>query len=207
MGGLELLTFVHAVVVSPPTYRAAWKVLEPQVTGGRGFLASYRQLATTHYLPVSACQSAVLRGGSDVAHQLMEHTLDIDIGHALAMGSIGLCISGLCGSLWLQHLERRLGCSSVGGFRTVLAKSAADYTCWAPVANSAYLLGVPALTTGDVGAALASMDTSLPSAMGLELLIFVPYNLIAFSLVPPALRPSVQAVLACVFTVGLSTLC
>ena len=43
--------------------------------------------------------------------------------------------------------------------------------------------------------------------MGLELLIFVPYNLIAFSLVPPALRPSVQAVLACVFTVGLSTLC
>jgi len=205
MAPLLAILGVHSVVTP---LRAVPKMLEPLASSGAGLLSSYRQLATTHYVPVAACQSAVMRGGSDLARQMMSSPAPvIDAAHVAAIAAIALFVSGFGGSIWLRHLESQLGCSNDGGFKNVLAKTAADFTCWAPVANSAYLLGVPALTTGDVGTALAGAHASLPSAMALEALIFVPYNLIAFSLVPPALRPSIQAVLACLFTIGLSSLC
>eukprot|EP00966_Prymnesium_polylepis_P099958 2314201-Prymnesium_polylepis.1 len=66
------------------------------------------------------------------------------VEHVLAMASLGAIVSGLGNALWLRVLEQRYG----GGTSqdVVLRKTATDYACWAPLANSAYLYGLPMLT-------------------------------------------------------------
>mmetsp|Transcript_4826 Transcript_4826/g.10610 ORF Transcript_4826/g.10610 Transcript_4826/m.10610 type:complete len:200 (-) Transcript_4826:558-1157(-) len=166
---------------------------------------SYRSLQETHYLPLSTLQVGVLRGATDVAAQQMQHAGSFDGSHSLAILLIGLIVSGFGGSMWLRHLEAYFGPSE--GMPNVIRKCAADYTCWAPFANTAYLIGVPLLSAGSADVALASLHNNFPAVMLLEFAVFAPYNLVQFSLVPPALRPPVQALLSVVFTMGLSSLC
>ena len=72
------------------------------------------------------------------------------------MALIGCAVSGFCGAAWLQHLEANLGSST--DTASVLRKTAADYLCWAPVANSAYLFFIPLLSGNGFEASLAGLQ-------------------------------------------------
>lgn len=172
-------------------------------------LAVYRSLAEEHTFLVSAAQAAVLRSCGDRLAQEIEIYRgvqeELSLVHTLAMGSIGALVSGGMCSLWLRHLERRLG-----GEKSPVAivrKTVADFCCWAPLANSAYLFGVPFACGAGVDGALANLQHEFISCMTLELGMFMPYNLVAFSLIPLALRPAVAQLVALVFTVVLATKC
>lgn len=167
------------------------------------------------YLVRAAMFSCLLRGGSDLAANMMMKG-DADFSHVAAMGTVGLVFSGLVGASWLASLEQRLGSGT--NHKDIVSKAAADYILYAPVANSVYLFLVPLLSAVfahhaqvDLGAlALHSANTwkeGFGSAMQLEAELFVPYNLVAFRLVPPALRPQTQACMCAAFTFGMSGLC
>ena len=110
----HLASASHAPLLHPPRYHAA--MAHPDL-----------------HLPLAAVQNCVLRGSSDVvsqasepseaartwprspprvhpraASQLLRGGFD-DPHHALAIGACGLAVSGLCGSMWLRHLEATLG--------------------------------------------------------------------------------------------------
>ena len=117
------------------------------------------------------------------------------------MGTMGLLFSGMLGASWLQHLEGRLGSGTTT--TDVMKKSAADYLCYAPCANSAYLFFVPLLTllyshqAGDFSSAAAAATTVMQhgfvAAMALELSMFAPYNLLSFKFIPATYRPQTTA--------------
>lgn len=163
---------------------------------------AYGQLCQEHFLPMAALQSGVLRGGADVVGGIGLHQGGFE--HALAMATLGAAVSGWGNALWLRVLEGRYGADTTPD--VVLRKTATDYILWAPLANSAYLFGLPLLTGKGAEAALASWQCGFASVMLLELAIFMPYNLIAFERLPLSLRPLTGAVLAALFTIGVGTL-
>merc|ERR1711865_536730 len=75
----------------------------------------------------------------------------------------------------------------------VLVKATLDSCVWAPVENTLFLVLTPLLE----GASSLLSDNFLP-VMQTELGAFFPYNLLAFSLIPPLLRP---------FSTGLASMC
>lgn len=171
------------------------------------------------YLATACATSCVLRGASDLASQAwaLGGMDGVSFAHGAAMATMGLTLSGLCGASWLRLLENMCGDGKTPA--DAARKAAADFVCWAPLANSAYLLGVPFLTalysTHLCGAvcevsltqSLDTLRTGFGSAMQLEASIFVPYNLISFKLIPPTLRPQTTAVMCAFFTMGLSHIC
>jgi len=195
------------------------------------------------YLARAAATSCVLRAGSDVVGQFMHLSAttrsEIHLPHVAAMGTVGLLMSGVVGSTWLaiveQHLSdspSRTGSSSgelVGTSSgsspqaTAARKAAADFLIYAPLANSAYLLAVPFLTTiyahlaqdfastvdltGTLAHSLQNLHERFGSAMRLELSMFVPFNLFSFCVIPAELRPQAAALMSAGFTVCLSTMC
>ena len=85
----------------------------------------------------------------------------------------------------------------------MLRKTFTDYTCWAPLANSAYLLLVPLMTGhGGLADATSALQQGFLSVMLLEASIFMPYNLLAFNSIPAPLRPPCGSVLSAIFTIG-----
>jgi len=120
------------------------------------------------------------------------------------MATVGGLVSGMGGALWLRVLEKHYGTSVAPD--VVLRKTATDYLCWAPLANSAYLYGLPILTGCGHEAALLSLQHGFVSVMAMEMAIFMPYNLIAFEHVPVAIRPLTSAALAALFTIGVGML-
>jgi len=168
----------------------------------RKLAAQYGVLARDHFAPLAAVQSGILRGGADVAGQMMQHGLRSD--HAFAMALMGGVVSGWGNAKWLQVLEGRYGEGTTSD--VVLRKTVTDYLCWAPLANSAYLIGLPLLTGQGMDVAVETWHTGFLSVMLLELSIFAPYNLLAFNQIPQSLRPLSSAVLAAVFTIGLGML-
>jgi hypothetical protein len=124
--------------------------------------------------------------------------------HIIAMALMGGIVSGYGGAKWLQVLEGRYGSGTSGD--VVLRKTLTDYVCWAPFANSAYLIGLPLLTGMGVDAALETWHAGFVSVMLMELSIFMPYNVLAFNHIPHSFRPVSSAVLAAGFTIGLGML-
>ena len=148
----------------------------------RGVAHQYRQASETHYLPMAAAQGGLLRGMADVVGQGMTHPGFYDPAQTAALAGLGLLISGYGGAVWLRHLETKLGSGTAPA--DVLRKTFTDYTCWAPCANSAYLLLVPLLTGHGLEESLASLQAGFASVMLLEASLFMPYNLLAFNSIP-----------------------
>lgn len=176
-----------------------------------GLLALYKKHSEESYLTVACIQSGVLRASSDALSQVLRG-VEFDPAHALAMGTVGIVFSGLVGASWLSHLERQMGSGTTT--KDVVKKSAADFLCYAPCANSAYLFFVPLLTllyspahTVDVATATLAMQNGLMSAMALELGIFAPYNFVSFRHIPATYRPQTTAAACGAYTVVLSGLC
>uniref|UniRef100_A0A7S2ING3 Uncharacterized protein n=1 Tax=Haptolina brevifila TaxID=156173 RepID=A0A7S2ING3_9EUKA len=170
--------------------------------------------------------AAVLGGTSDAISQVM-HGLPVDCAHVTAMTSLACILSGVGNAFWMRFLEDHIpgGCPLAVSLKTV-----ADFCCCATLFNSAFLVGVPFLTTliahhdafllalSDHTAVHAisppAMSTLLDpwtpedfqSLMRLEACTFVPYNLFAFRVVPPQLRPLGSASLSAVSTIVVSSI-
>ena len=216
-----MLAVASGLRVAAPTVPKA--VAAPAMTSS----SWYQQLSERHYLPLACVQSGCLRGGSDIVAQMLRESPVLDIAHAAAMGTTGVIISGLIGASWLRLLESELG-SGVEPL-DVAKKSLADYCLYAPFANSMYLLLVPALSaiyssapdlilcngeicTADllataVGTASAAWAHGFGPAMTLEAMIFAPYNLMSFRMIPSTLRPQTTAAACAGYTIALSSLC
>ena len=139
---------------------------------------------------------------SDLVGQGLQHA-PADPTHAVAMAAIAAGVSGFGGAMWLRKLEGLYGTSTEPG--VVARKTATDYVFWAPIANTAYLLGLPLLTGHGAEAALSTWQAGFVSVMLLELSIFMPYNVFAFRMIPLEARPLVQTLLSAAFTIGLCT--
>ena len=100
--------------------------------------------------------------------------------------------------------EHGIGLDSITDDLLVLIKATLDACVWAPIANTAYLILTP-LTEGasleEVGAQLG--ENFLP-VMKTELSTFFPYNLVAFSLIPPLVRPFSTGLLSMCFSIYIS---
>lgn len=98
-----------------------------------------------------------------------------DPQHAIRMASIGVVVSSV-GAVWLSFLDR-----------------------------AAYLFLLPLLAGLGLSGAAASVQANLPFAMGVELALFTPYNLFAFSMLPLHRRPLASSLLSSLFIVSIAT--
>ena len=157
------------------------------------------------YVLMAAAQSCVLGASADAASQSMlwHH---VDVSHVGAMALLAACLSGGLNAVWLRQLEQRVpGQSS----RAVLTKTAADYCIAGVIANSMYLIGIPLLTAAFAGDGIGALldgwtPESFRAVMLLEACTFAPYNLCAFRMVPPEMRPLAAAAVSATCTVVLS---
>ena len=167
----------------------------------------YRRAASSKRIETAALQAGLLGGGSDAISQSL-HALPLDSSHVAAMSVLSAVLSGAFNCLWLERLESAIPGPSP---RAVLSKTVADYTIAGTLANSAYLVAVPALTALFAGASAADALTmdgwtvdGFRAVMLIELCTFAPYNLFAFRLVPPRMRPLSAAAVSASCTVALS---
>ena len=165
------------------------------------------------YVRDAGVQAGLLSACSDAVSQAMHGMAHVDMAHVAAMALLACLLSGMANAVWMRFLEK----SFPGGtLRAVSLKTLVDYGCCATSFNAFFLVGIPWLTA--VFAALASDGLSPAPAsllehwsvedwhalMRLEACTFVPYNLLAFRLVPVHLRPLGSASLSAVCTVVLS---
>jgi hypothetical protein len=169
----------------------------------------YDDLMREHPLPLAAVQASSLRCmGDSIAQEIARShggPAGVDLAHMGAMGLIGLVFSGSGNFLWIHHLDDKMG--STRSATDVLLKTSLDFCCWAPIANCAYLLGVPLLTGAPPDAALLNAQQQFVPTMGTELSIFAPYNLLAFSVIPLKFRPACGALTSLLFTISIATRC
>merc|ERR1712046_111730 len=161
------------------------------------------------YVFASGVQAMLLSSVSDAVSQSM-HGLSIDAAHCAAMATIAFTLSGALNALWLRFLEERVPGSSMPAIAT---KTACDYCFCATQFNSAYIALVPVLTALYSGTppdeAFQSWGwtaAGFKTTMILEASTFSPYNLFAFRVVPPQLRPVSSATLSAACTIVISGL-
>ena len=204
------ITFSSAAATTAPAGSFEQPLPGPFEQQLQEWKATYSRLAAEHYIPFASVQMGVGRFAADIVGQTTQQNVPFDATHALALGLTGLTLSGAGGALWMRHLEKTLGPNPVSGpdrYSMVLQKCAFDFVCWGSTVNAANLFLVPVLTGAGAEAGLENMVTGFVPLMLLELLIFGPYNLVGFSLIPPDLRPSVKAACSFVFSVCLSMSC
>lgn len=169
--------------------------------------ALYQKASKEHHIQLAALQAGVLGGGSDAVSMTM-HGLSPDVHHVAAMTILAAVLSGACNAKWLEWLESAVPGASQ---EAVLAKTTLDYCIAGVLANSAYLIGVPAITALLSGASCADVlatggwtPESFRDVMLIEACTFGPYNLLAFKLVPPRLRPLSAATVSASCAIALS---
>lgn len=179
----------------------------------------YEQQSATNYLAVAGVSSMLLRGAAASVADATSGSFSP--AHTLAFATVGLLWSGFAGATWLRALEGRMGAGKTTG--DVAKKAAADYLLFAPVSNSLYLVMIPLLTalfsipmgcgaedfclSGGVSASIDSWQHGFFDSMRLEASMFLPYNLVAFRVIPAALRPQCTAAACAAYTVMLSHMC
>jgi hypothetical protein len=169
----------------------------------------YQELTSKHYLTMAFLQAGVLASGADIATQSMEAAF-IDYGHVAAMATVASTMSGVMNAIWLRQLENAFpGTES----KEVACKTMIHATIFATIINSAYLAFVPLFTTylyhdgGTLDLSVLFSSWSVDEFITLtklELLMFIPYNTLAFKFVPPSVRPLTHAAISATFNVAVS---
>eukprot|EP00978_Attheya_sp_CCMP212_P006754 scaffold15648_cov53-Attheya_sp.AAC.1 len=180
----------------------------------------YSRLTKDHYLLMAFCQAGFLASAADVATQTMEgggsHAI-IDFGHVAAMAMVASTMSGAMNAVWLKQLEQAFPGKAP---KEVAAKTLIHAVILASIINSAYLVGVPLFT--DCISAATTYSVSMPNLMNpsvmfegwhfdefvtltkLEVMMFIPYNTLAFTFVPPSIRPLTHATISATFNIAVS---
>lgn len=156
---------------------------------------AYNEALRTNYDLTTAVQAFVLVGMGDAIAQKIEK-VEFDPVRTLRMGSLGLVIGGIGTSHWLKFLESQLPGHATAA--RVVEKSLIDACFWAPIANGAYLGLTPLVEGAGLQRSGEVVQERFAEVMKTELKTFTPYNLVAFSLIPPLLRP---------FTTGFVSMC
>ena len=173
------------------------------------FSQGYQELTSKHYLAMAFLQAGVLASGADIATQTMEAPF-IDFGHVAAMATVASTMSGVANAVWLRQLEKAFpGTES----KEVACKTLIHAIIIATIINSAYLAFVPLFTTYlyhdggvlDLSVVFSSWSVEeFITLTKLELLMFIPYNTLAFKFVPPSVRPLTHAAVSATFNVAVS---
>jgi len=189
------------------TRRSADAITFPQ----RDFIgdlgARYQQLVKDHYVPMACLQAAVLAGGADIATQTLEHAQALDWSHVGAMSTVASTMSGGANAIWLRMLEEQYPGRETDA---IFKKTMIHAVILASIINSAYLAGVPALTdiySSGLPITEGVEGWTLPEFVTLtklEVCMFIPYNTLAFSFVPPRVRPLTHAMVSATFNVAVS---
>eukprot|EP00550_Attheya_septentrionalis_P000367 CAMPEP_0198291140 /NCGR_PEP_ID=MMETSP1449-20131203/8771_1 /TAXON_ID=420275 /ORGANISM="Attheya septentrionalis, Strain CCMP2084" /LENGTH=248 /DNA_ID=CAMNT_0043989745 /DNA_START=243 /DNA_END=989 /DNA_ORIENTATION=+ len=183
----------------------------------------YSRLTKDHYLLMAFCQAGFLASAADVATQTMEvgggvgALAIIDFGHVAAMAMVASTMSGAMNAVWLRQLEQAFPGKAP---KEVAAKTLIHAVILASIINSAYLVGVPLFT--DCISAATTYSVSMPNLMNpsvmfegwhfdefvtltkLEVMMFIPYNTLAFTFVPPSIRPLTHATISATFNIAVS---
>lgn len=179
------------------------------------FSEGYSRLQSEHYLVMAFLQAGILASGADAATQIMEGASPVDLGHVAAMASVASTMSGVMNAVWLKQLENAFPGT---GTKEVAAKTLIHAIIIASIINSAYLVGVPLFKEYFFGGSLHLPPLSLPVIFGgwkfdefvtltkLEVLMFIPYNTLAFKFVPPQVRPLTHAAISATFNVAVSAI-
>ena len=124
--------------------------------------ASYSRLTQEHYLPCAFAQAGVLASCADGATQMMESGA-VSPAHVAAMALVAAAMSGAANAAWLRQLEARFPGTAA---QAVAAKTLIHAIVIASIINSAYLVGVPALThlisEGALGSGAPAWCASVP---------------------------------------------
>lgn len=179
----------------------------------------YKKLTTEHYLTMAFLQAGCLASIADATTQVMEGAGPVDVSHVAAMATVASTMSGAMNAVWLRQLEETFPGT---GTKEVAAKTLIHAVILASIINSAYLAGVPLFDTYytavqhgafhslpplDISTFFAgwSMDEFL-TLTKLEVMMFIPYNTLAFKFVPPAVRPLTHATISATFNVAVSAI-
>ena len=140
------------------------------------------------------------------------HPDPVNVAHVAAMAMVAATMSGAANAIWLRQLEAAFPGKAA---REVAYKTLIHAIILASIINSAYLVGVPLFTTFFATGVLP--PTSDPAAYfagwtldefitltKLEVCMFIPYNTLAFKLVPPSVRPLTHAMVSATFNVAVS---
>jgi len=165
--------------------------------------AAYEALTREHYYEAAFVQAATLASCADVATQTLER-VPVDYAHVAAMATVAATMSGAVNAMWLRQLEERWPGRE---FTEVATKTGIHAVILASIINSAYLAGVPHIAALYGGGASVSGGWDLDAFKTLtvlELGMFVPYNALAFTFVPPSVRPLTHAAVSATFNVCVS---
>ena len=127
---------------------------------------------------------------------------------------LGIVIGGLGDAMWLRYLEEpglfnpilyafnRM--SADGGHVDADLKASLDAFIWAPVANALYLVLTPLSEGMSLGSVYESLSNNFLPVMQSELSVALPYNLVAFALIPAFMRPFATGLFSMFFSTYLS---
>lgn len=179
----------------------------------------YSRLTTDHYLAMAFLQAGVLASGADMATQVMEGAGPIDFTHVAAMATVASTMSGATNAVWLRQLEQKFPGT---GTKEVAAKTLIHAVILASIINSAYLVGVPLFGNYYLAAQQGTLQSLPPLDLSvifagwsmdefftltkLEVMMFIPYNTLAFKFVPPQVRPLTHATISATFNVAVSAI-
>ena len=183
-----------------------------------------------HYYLTTCLQALALVSIGDVLAQALESTgtndsevpvsLSVDWQRTLRTGMLGIAIGGIGDAMWLRYLEEpglfepvlrafstfnvehRIGIDADS--LLVVVKATLDAFVWAPIANTLYLVLTPLSEGMDLTSVSQSLGDNFLPVMQSELSIFFPYNLLAFALIPPVIRPFTTGLVSMFFSTYLS---
>jgi len=193
---------------------------------GKSLLTSlsegYSRLTSDHYLAMAFLQAGFLASSADMITQTMESApFGIDFAHVAAMATVASTFSGAMNAIWLRQLEQAFPGTATAAVAT---KTLIHAVILASIINSAYLFGVPlftehlfAMPSADGIVHLASKLSADPSSLWagwtldefiiltkLEIFMFIPYNAVAFRIIPQNIRPLTHAAVSATFNVAVS---
>lgn len=178
-----------------------------------GLNVQYAKLTKEHYLLMALVQSGAIATVADVITQKMEGLPNIDFSHVLAISCVASVFSGAFNAFWLRRIERAFPGKAPND---VFTKAMISTVLLGGAINAAYIVGIPLFesTIFAQGVHLPPLDPKILLAgwsseefitlTKIECVMFLPYHLLAFNLIPPQLRPLTQAGMSATFNVMVS---
>eukprot|EP00554_Chaetoceros_debilis_P011215 CAMPEP_0194110678 /NCGR_PEP_ID=MMETSP0150-20130528/9868_1 /TAXON_ID=122233 /ORGANISM="Chaetoceros debilis, Strain MM31A-1" /LENGTH=372 /DNA_ID=CAMNT_0038799917 /DNA_START=254 /DNA_END=1369 /DNA_ORIENTATION=- len=176
----------------------------------------YKSLTKNHYHAMAFFQAGVIASTADIITQCLDgqcHLATLNYAHIAAMATVASIMGGYMNAVWLRQLEEYMPGTSV---EMVAGKTFIHVLIPASIINAAYLLFVPILTSNLYGmlnfSKLFNVNTILMgwkwdefvTLTKLEMIMFVPYNILAFKFIPPNVRPLTHAIIGAMFNIGVS---
>jgi hypothetical protein len=176
----------------------------------------YKSLTKNHYHAMAFFQAGVIASIADIITQCLEgqcNLASLNYAHIAAMATVASIMGGYMNAVWLKQLEEYMPGTSV---EMVAGKTIIHVLIPASIINSAYLLFVPILASNLYGklnfSKLFNVNTILMgwkwdefvTLTKLEMIMFVPYNILAFKFIPPSVRPLTHAIVGAMFNIGVS---